>query len=100
MIVNITADSSLSLIEVQEASSVLTQMAENEADIIVGAVIDDNMSEKLSVTVIATGFQHDEKANNAIFPYKKEEMSSPDKEKKQENSDMSQTQQIQLEKII
>lgn len=97
MIVNITADPSLSLIEVQEASSVLTQMAEDEADIIVGAVIDENMSEKLSVTVIATGFQHDEKVNNVLFPYKKEEEeSSPDKENKPENSGVLKTQ-VQLE---
>jgi len=91
MIVNITANSSLSLIEVQEASSVLTQIAENEADVIIGAVIDENMGEKLSITVIATGFQHNEKTNNVIFPYKR------DKENEQKNSDVLQTQPVQLE---
>ena len=60
MIVNITASSKLSLIEVQEASSVLTQVADDTADVIVGAVIDENMGEKLSVTVIATGFEDKE----------------------------------------
>ena len=56
MIVNITAHSSLSLVEVQEASAILTQSADDSADIIVGTVIDKNMGDKLSVTVIATGF--------------------------------------------
>ena len=56
MIVNITSDSSLSLSEVQSASSVLTELADPSADIIVGTVIDENMAGKLSVTVIATGF--------------------------------------------
>ncbi|MCZ0932490.1 MAG: hypothetical protein OXJ52_04985, partial [Oligoflexia bacterium] len=56
MIVNITSDSSLSLSEVQSASAVLTQLADPSADIIVGAVIDENMAGRLSVTVIATGF--------------------------------------------
>ncbi len=69
MIVNITADDSLSLKEVHEASSILTQMAEDNGDIIVGTVIDENMGEKLSVTVIATGFKHEEKASSALFPY-------------------------------
>ncbi|MCY4321871.1 MAG: cell division protein FtsZ [Bdellovibrionaceae bacterium] len=56
MIMNITSDPSLSLSEVQSASSVLTQFADPSADIIVGTVIDENMAGKLSVTVIATGF--------------------------------------------
>ena len=56
MIVNITADSSLSLSEVQSATSILTQLADSSADIIVGTVIDENMDGRLSVTVIATGF--------------------------------------------
>lgn len=62
MIVNITADSSLSLLEVQEASSVLTQLADDSADVIVGTVIDENMGDKLSVTVIATGFKNKERS--------------------------------------
>ena len=56
MIVNITADSKLSLSEIQSASSALTQLADPSADIIVGTVIDENMASRLSVTVIATGF--------------------------------------------
>ena len=60
MIVNITAGPSLSLIEVQEASSILTKEADDSADIIVGAVINENMGDKISVTVIATGFPNRE----------------------------------------
>ena len=66
MIVNITADSSLSLMEVQSASSVLTAMADGDADIVVGAVIDESMGGRLSVTVIATGF--DGKESSAPMP--------------------------------
>lgn len=65
MIVNITAGPSLSLIEVQEASSILTKEADDSADIIVGTVINKNMEDKLSVTVIATGFPNkEEKTSN------------------------------------
>ena len=57
MIVNISAGSGLSLREVQEASAFLTRTADENADIIVGAVIDESLGGKLSVTVIATGFK-------------------------------------------
>ena len=62
MIVNITSDSSLSLSEVQSASSILTELADPSADIIVGTVIDENMNGSLSVTVIATGFVNETSA--------------------------------------
>ena len=60
MIVNLTSDSSLSLMELNSASSLLTEMADPSADIIVGTVIDEKMNGELSVTVIATGFENQE----------------------------------------
>ena len=56
IIVNITAGAGLSLREINEISSLLTKSADPEADIIVGAVIDENMADRISVTLIATGF--------------------------------------------
>ena len=56
IIVNVTGDSSLSLLEFQQASSFITDMADPSADIIVGTVIDENMADQISITVIATGF--------------------------------------------
>ena len=55
-IVNITGGASLSLTEVNQAVSFLTKEVDKEADIIVGAVIDKELGDLLSVTVIATGF--------------------------------------------
>ena len=77
MIVNITADSSLSLAEVQEASSILTRISDNEADVVVGTVINENMRGKLSVTVIATGFKgtDPEKSKSILLSLKEEIMS-------------------------
>ncbi len=77
MIVNITADSSLSLAEVNEASSILTQVTDDEADVVVGAVIDENMGGKMSITVIATGFKggSPEKLNNILLPLKQDVVS-------------------------
>lgn len=56
IIINVTGGSSLSLFEVNEASTLITEAAFDEAEIIFGAVIDDDMGDDVRVTVIATGF--------------------------------------------
>ncbi|MCB0419773.1 MAG: cell division protein FtsZ [Bdellovibrionales bacterium] len=61
IIINVTGGSDLSLWEVNEASTLVTEAAHEDAEIIFGAVIDENMGETVSVTVIATGFGMDSK---------------------------------------
>lgn len=56
IIINVTGGSDLTLWEVNEASTLITEAAHPEAEIIFGAVIDDKMGDNVSVTVIATGF--------------------------------------------
>lgn len=56
VLVNITGGKDLSLSDIQEASTVVQEAAGAEANIIVGAVIDNKMEGELRVTVIATGF--------------------------------------------
>jgi cell division protein FtsZ len=56
IIVNITGGSELSLYEVNEATTLVTEAAHEDAEIIFGAVIDETMGEEVRVTVIATGF--------------------------------------------
>lgn len=56
IIINITGSSDLTLWEVNEASSLITEAAHEDAEIIFGAVIDESMKNKVRVTVIATGF--------------------------------------------
>ncbi|WP_413577229.1 cell division protein FtsZ [Bdellovibrio sp. HCB290] len=60
IIVNITGGSELSLYEVNEATTLITEAAHEDAEIIFGAVIDENMGEEVRVTVIATGFDSHE----------------------------------------
>jgi cell division protein FtsZ len=62
VIINITGGEDMSLMEVNEASSVIHQAADEEANIIFGAVVDPSMDGRLKITVIATGFQRAEKA--------------------------------------
>ncbi len=57
VIVNITGGSNLSLDEASEATELITRAADPEANVIYGIVIDDQMGEKVKVTVIATGFR-------------------------------------------
>lgn len=60
IIVNITGGSDLSLYEVNEATTLITEAAHEDAEIIFGAVIDDGMGDEVRVTVIATGFDSNE----------------------------------------
>lgn len=48
--------SNLSLFEVNEAADVITGAAHPEANVIFGAVIDDDLGDEVKVTVIAAGF--------------------------------------------
>jgi cell division protein FtsZ len=56
VLINITGGSAMTLFEVNEASSLVYEAAHEDANIIVGAVIDETLGEdELRVTVIATG---------------------------------------------
>ena len=56
VLINITGGSDLTLHEVNEAASTVAEAAEGDANIIVGAVVDDALGDEIRVTVIATGF--------------------------------------------
>ncbi len=56
VLLNITGGSNLTLMEVNEASEIVGEAADQEANIIFGAVIDESLKDDLRVTVIATGF--------------------------------------------
>ena len=56
VLVNVTGGLDLTLLEVNEAASFITEASGEEANIIFGAVIDENLKDELRVTVIATGF--------------------------------------------
>jgi cell division protein FtsZ len=56
VLINITGGSDLTLHEVNEAASTVAEAAEGDANIIVGAVVDEALGDEIRVTVIATGF--------------------------------------------
>ena len=55
LIINITGGSDLTTFEVNEATTLIMEAADEDAEIIFGTVIDDSMKDRVKVTVIATG---------------------------------------------
>jgi len=56
ILVNITAGRDISLQEVNEAITLVTDCADQEAEIIFGSLIDENLADEVKITIIATGF--------------------------------------------
>ena len=65
ILLNISGGSDLGLFEVNEAAEVIHGVAHPDANIIFGAVIDDEMGDEVRVTVIAAGFDRWEADNAA-----------------------------------
>ncbi|MGH7802899.1 MAG: cell division protein FtsZ [Candidatus Binatia bacterium] len=61
VLINITGGPSLSLHEVNEAATLVQEEADDDANIIFGAVLDERMGEMVRITVIATGFGKDDR---------------------------------------
>jgi len=56
VLINITGSPNLTLHEVNEAATLIQEEADEDANIIFGAVIDENLEDEIHITVIATGF--------------------------------------------
>ncbi len=56
ILLNISGNSQLSLFEINEAAEIISEAADPDANIIFGSVIDDNLGDKVQITVVATGF--------------------------------------------
>jgi cell division protein FtsZ len=56
VIINVTGGPDLSLLEVSEASTIIQEAAHEDANIIFGAVVEQQLEGRVKITVIATGF--------------------------------------------
>ncbi|MBQ9298221.1 MAG: cell division protein FtsZ [Clostridia bacterium] len=65
VIINITGSSNLGLHEVNTAAELIQRSVDSEANIIFGSVVDEEMGDDVSITVIATGFAKEEPGNNS-----------------------------------
>lgn len=66
ILINITGGVNMPLDAVQEAASLIHDSSADDANIILGAVINPDMEDDVRVTVIATGF--DERIEKAVLP--------------------------------
>jgi cell division protein FtsZ len=66
VLINITGGLDLTLYEVNEASSIIREAADENANIIFGAVIDESMRDEMKITVIATGFDKESADAGAV----------------------------------
>ena len=66
ILLNITGGKELGLFEVNEAAEIVSSAADQNANIIFGAVIDETLGEEVRVTVIATGFDRSRRGGSGI----------------------------------
>ncbi len=64
---NVTGGEDMSLYEINEAAELIRRTAHQDANIIFGAVINPDMRDEISITVIATGFKRDQNKNKAVI---------------------------------
>ena len=57
VLLNITGGPSLSLHEINQAASLIYEQADEDANIILGSVIDETLGDEIIMTVVATGFE-------------------------------------------
>ena len=80
-IINVTGGSSLTLFEVEEAAEVIRTAANTDINTIFGAVINENLTDEVIVTVIATGFEEpSEPLYHSFNSTNREEMYKEDEE--------------------
>ena len=75
-IVNVTGGENLTLFEVEEAAEVIRASAKTDINIIFGAVINENLTDELIVTVIATGFDDARQEGSKVNVVKREEINN------------------------
>lgn len=67
---NITGGPGMTLFEVNQAAAIIREKAHPDANMIFGAVVDENMGDDLRITVIATGFDNNQTRRQLIPQYK------------------------------
>lgn len=93
ILLNITGGPDMSLYEINEASSLIQSEAHEEANIIFGTVIDENMGDEVRITVIATGFDDTMKGKQGtdnltqLSGFRREDLSTPAFMRKEKNHD-------------
>ena len=86
ILINITASSTLSLIDIEKATEFIQREAHEDANIIFGAAIDESLGENLQITVIATGFENTQESKKDYIREVKSDIIVQEIEKEDEQS--------------
>jgi cell division protein FtsZ len=66
VIINVTGPSDLTLLEVNEAATFIQEEAHEDAEIIFGAAVDENLEDTIIVSIVATGFGENKEAEPPV----------------------------------
>jgi cell division protein FtsZ len=79
VLINVTGGPSMTLHEIHEASTLIQEAADDDANIIFGSVVDESMGDEIKITVIATGFDKGERksAQAPVMALQKETQDIP-----------------------
>jgi len=74
---NVTGGPNMSLFEVNQAAAIIRETAHPDANMIFGAVIDENMGDEMRITVVATGFDRSPARRQMVARQYQERPSTP-----------------------
>jgi cell division protein FtsZ len=63
---SIAGGTDLGMFEIDEAAKAITEAADPDANIIFGTIIDETMQGEVKITVVATGFEHEQGRQNGV----------------------------------
>ncbi|KPC74848.1 cell division protein FtsZ [Laceyella sacchari] len=99
VLMNITGGTNLSLYEVYEAADIVTQASHPEVNMIFGAVINEDLKDEILVTVIATGFDHEQQEKHiSIQPPKSSKPMFVNQQSQKEEPTFSPFSRVEKEK--
>jgi len=88
---SITGGENMAMQEVSEAAQVITESADDNAQVIFGAVIDEDMEDEVRITVIATGFDDNKRKIEKKNANKKDTVNKERKERFSQTRNSTQT---------
>jgi len=100
---NIVGGPDMTMAEVNEAAKIITDAADADANIIFGATIDEEMSDQLKITVIATGFDESRRRLQSLVaqpePLIKEETEEKKEKKKEKQKELKEEELEKKKKL-
>ena len=67
ILLNISGGPDLGMLEIQKANEIVQELADVDAEFIFGAIIKDSLEDEIEITLVATGFDNDDK-NDSFVP--------------------------------